>query len=310
MQLPEVPYEIPRFEIKSLDAAREIFDALGARDDKWILEAARRAESQEMFFEQLRGQVGFTTYSGVVKDFAKHKMEYHCALIMVPVILQSSQCDLIGNEAALSPVIMNVRRWLQEWFENKVEISLYSAPLGYDEICQWTPSIMREKLEQLASKSEPTIEVPPRFDFHLPDEAPGLAFFTAAVHRPLVWPTLPPEDTEGDLALQARLAGSLEVCASGAVPSRVTVLPPQFASEAIASGLAAWVTAIHQKFGLKRWDVQQCDQDQAVLQLEVGEGAVHTSPIPVRTHQLGLDGIETILAHVAQMGSGYLVTRH
>jgi hypothetical protein len=47
-----------------------------------------------------------------------------------------------------------------------------------------------------------------------------------------------------------------------------------------------------------------------VLQLEVGEDAQHTSPIPLRAHQLGLDGIEALLGKVAAVGTGNLTLPH
>ncbi len=301
---------VQRFEIASLDDARDIGIALEKRDDRSIWEAARKASSQGAFFEHLRSQVGFTTYSGVVRQIARTRLEYYCSMILVPVLLPAEASGLVMNTEALKPAIKQVRHWLQEWFEHKVEITLFSAPIGYQEVCGWTPSLMREKLDHLTKRHELRIEAPPDFDFRLPEESPSLAFFVAAVQRPLAWPVLPPISAEGDLALQARLSGAIEICAPGQAGRGVQTLVPTFASESIAAGLDLWIEAIHAMHGIRRWDVQQVDQDLVVLQLEVGEDAIHTSPIPLRAHQLGLDGIEALLAKVATLGSGNLTVKH
>ena len=301
---------IQRFEIAALADAREIGVALDRGDDQSIWNAARKATSQGAFFEHLRSQVGFTTYSGAVREIARSRLEYRCSLILVPVLLPPTAISLTNNPDAFKPVIKQVRLWLQEWFEHKVEITIFSAPVGYNEVSVWTPSIMREKLEQLAIKKAPLIAMPPNCEFFLPSDTPGLAFFVAAVHRPLEWPALPPINAEGDLDLQSRLAGAIEICAAAHSARGVQTLQPTFASESIAAGLSLWVDAIHSHHGIRRWDVQQVDQDVVVLQLEVGENATHTSLIPMRAHQLGLDGIELLLCKVAAIGTGNLTVPH
>jgi len=84
------------------------------------------------------------------------------------------------------------------------------------------------------------------------------------------------------------------------------VLPPNFASDALCEGILRWLEEIAATAGIKRWDAQMVDQDLVVLQLELGEDAVTTNPIPLRAHQLGLDGLEKILKRVGELGTGCL----
>ena len=259
----------------------------------------------------MRGQVGFTVYEHAGRAAARSRVEYHCAMVLVPLILRGPAAQLVANNDALQPAIGNVRRWLLEWFQHKVDVTLYSAPVGYEEVCTWSPSVMREKLDQLAVKKEPTLPLAENFEFHLPQDAPTLSFFVAAVHQPCDWPQLPPEDAQADCALQHRIAGALEVTKGGAIgDDDIQVLVPQFASEAIASGLGAWIERLHREFTVQRWDPQQVSQDLVVLQLELGVDAEKTSPIALRTHQLGLDGLEQVLGQVGAVATGVLAVRH
>jgi hypothetical protein len=127
--------------IADLKIVRDIGTALELRDDMALWAAARRAESQAVFYEQLRSQVGYTTFSGALKRIHKSRLQYHVALLGVPVLLTGSDATLVGNSQATKTAMKNVRAWLQEWFEYRVEITLYSSLFGYHDICMWTPSL-------------------------------------------------------------------------------------------------------------------------------------------------------------------------
>ncbi len=298
--------DVDRYVVDSLWDTRQMFDALERRDDASLWEAARRAPSQALFFEDLRHQVSTTSYMAGMRKGRTDKVQFHCSLVLVPVILGKALLDVVDSDTVLKPAIKQVQGWLAHWFEHRVEVSIFNTVVGYNEVCLWTPSIMREKLERLAVRKTPTIAVPPNFDFHLPTETPELAFFVAAIHKPLDWPRIPEDDANENTALAGKLAGALQVCSSSAMPGTVEVLPPNFASDAICAGILRWIEAIAATAGIKRWDAQLVDQDLVVLQLELGDDAVTTNPIPLRAHQLGLDGLEQILKRVGELGSGCL----
>lgn len=298
--------EVERYEVPSFWDARQMFDALERRDDASLWEAARRAPSQALFFEDLRHQVSSTTYMAGMRNAKSNKVQFHCSLVLVPVILSKALLDVIDSDEILKPAIKQVHTWLGQWFEHRVEVSILNTLVGYNEVCIWSPSIMREKLERLAVRKTPSIPVPPNFDFHLPEEAPELAFFVAAIHRPLEWPCLPADDATENRMLAAKLGGALQVCSQSPSPGSVQVLPPNFASDALCEGILRWLEGIASTAGIKRWDAQMVDQDLVVLQLELGEDAVTTNPIPLRAHQLGLDGLEKILKRVGELGTGCL----
>lgn len=301
------PHE--RFEMPELADIGFVFDALERRDDQSLWEAAKRAPSHVGFFEQLRNQVGFTTYT-TGREGARRSVAHHCAMLMVPVILPAGYATLRGNPSVTVPIVKQMVRWMGGWLQHKAEISFFNAPISYEEICIWTPSTMREKLEHLAVKKEPTLALPPDFNFYLPAEAPSLAFFVAAAQQPLDYPALPVLNPAADLALVSMISGAIQVAADGSTMLPVETLVPNYASEAMEAGILRWLSVIDAEFGIGRWDVQPVNQDLVVLQLEVGERPGHTSPIPLRAHQLGLPGIERIIGYVSAVGKGVLADMH
>lgn len=298
-----------RLDMPELADVGLVFDALERRDDESLWEAAKRAPSQVGFFEQLRNQVGFTTYT-TGRDGPRRSVAHHCAMLMVPVILPAGYAAFRGNPNASLPVVKKMVRWMGEWLEHKAEISFFNVPISYEEICIWSPSTMREKLEHLAVKKEPTLALPPDFNFYLPAEASSLGFFVAVAQRPLDYPALPPVNPASDLALVSMISGAIQVAAGGSSMLPVETLVPNYASESMEAGILRWLTTLHQMFGIGRWDVQPVNQDLVVLQVEVGERPGHTSPIPLRAHQLGLPGIERIIGYVASVGTGILAGMH
>jgi hypothetical protein len=294
-------------EVPDLTVVRDIGAALRNSDDKMLWDAARRAQSQAVFYEQLRAQVAVTTYSGVVPRVNKNRLQYQCALVMVPILLPESEAHLIGSPLT-APVMPNIRNWLQEWFESQGEITMFGSLFGYHDVCMWSPTMLRKRLMHLTDKrhATPDAVTVAYEEYGLPPGAPNLAFIIAALLRPLARPTLPYLDPEGDLILRARISGALQLCSESKRPGPVEALIPGFASEAIADGLDAWLKGIAKAAPIRRWDVQQADQDIVLLQLELGDDATHTRAIPLRAHQLGLDGIEDRIKVVAGLGTGYL----
>lgn len=295
-----------RFEYPDLGDFGQIFDALQRRDDALLWELARTTRSQEQFFNQLRNEVGFTSYQTAKGQKRREALTHHCAMMMMPVILTGDASELINKADAVEPTIRQVVWWLREWFEYKVDVAIFNAPVPYEEVCIWTPSIMREKLEQLSVKREPTLALAPDFNLCLPPGAPRLSFFVTCAQQIGEGPRLPDFNAQADDKLVSRVRGALQVLTPGERLGEVGVLVPDFASESMSAGLLEWIKTIHMQCGIGRWDAVPVDQDLVVLHLEVGENPSKTSPIPLRAHQLGLDGIRSVVEYVAAIGSGTL----
>ena len=288
-------------DIPLLADLSRVCEALNRKDDAMLWAAAKRSSSTAMFFEQLRNQVGFTTYStGGRKGSPKH-LQHHSALIAMPMVLPAKAAGLVNNGQALDSAMTSVLRRLKDWFENRVEISVFNAPIPYEEVCIWTPSVALEKLEQLSARKEPTLALPQDADFRLPPEAPRLAFFIAAAQQPLKYPELPPINHQADWRLTSHVSALLDLHTPTAGSEHIEVLTPDFACEAFAEGLLAWVAALHRECGIVRWDATPVDQDLVVLQVSFGDQEGEASEIPLRAHQVGLEGMKRIVDFVAKV---------
>lgn len=292
----DAPLEVPFFLEMS-----QMSEALRTRSDEKLWEVARRSTSQDRFFNELRNQVSLTSYQ-VGSTRRPHRQ--YCALVMQPLILPAGASLLVGNAESFKGVFSKVRSWLVDWFGHEVEIRIFNAPVGYDEIAVWSPSVMREKLEQLAAWTSPTLEIPPDWDCRMPETASKLAFVVAGIQKPGGYPTLPAEDPVADACLQAKVSGLMEVHRPDRSMQPVQALVPGFAAEAILDGVITWLKVIHAEEGIGRWDATPIDQDTVVLQLEVGEER-RSSTVPLRAHQIGLDGVEQVLKFLRQ-GCGHM----
>lgn len=301
--IPHTVLELPNY----IDVGH-VFDALSRRDDEALIAASSRAYSQEKYFDCLKNQVAFTTYTTGNSKGARETLSHYCAMIMVPILLPPSHQGLLQSGAVGRELSTRVVDWLRGWFNNQVQVSIFNTPVGYEEICVWSPSVMLERLEQLACRTPPTVSPPPNFDFNLPSDAARLAFVVAAAQQPIEYPALPPVDHVVDSQFCSRLGGALEI--SGPQYGRVHVLAPDLASTAIEQGIIRWLMQLHEGHGIDRWDLMQINQNLAILQLEVGDKPGLTSPIPLRAHQLGIDGVQRVVEYVNSIGRRIRTTAH
>lgn len=110
----------PHMDMPVLADMSRVCEALQRKDDAMLWAAAKRSSSTAMFFEQLRNQVGFTTYStGGMKGSPRH-LRHHSALIAMPVVLPSDSSCLANNAQAMDTAMPSVLRRLKDWFENRV----------------------------------------------------------------------------------------------------------------------------------------------------------------------------------------------
>jgi hypothetical protein len=288
----ELSFEHAQLEIPELGTVRDVGVALERRDDKLLWEAARRCGTLAVFYEQLRAQVGFAAVPIVLNK--PRRIRECAALLAMPVLLTAADAALVSTPEIVSRSMGRVILWLEEWFHYKVHIRLFSCLFTYAEICMWSPSATRSRLLRLMDRNQATEAIGP-VHFGLPADAPMLAFIIAAAHRPLEWPALPHLDPEGDLKLQARVSGLLQVCGPASTMSPVQVLTPGFLSEAIADGLDAFFGAIANRYGVVKWGVKAHGPDMVVAHLEIPDQPNLTVSVPLRAHQLGLDGIEARL---------------
>lgn len=302
------------YQIQDFDDPQTVFDALERRDDQSIWRAAKAAPSQAAFYEYLRAQVGYATFHHGTSKSGREGLRHHCSMLLTPLILPPSKSDSIFGETIGSrKAITTISSWIGRWLGFKSEVSLVSTPIGYSEICTWAPSEMREKLDKLVAAKNFAISTTANQSLQeeslrLPEDSPRLMFLVGYMQCPLAWPTLPPANDLEDMRLTEKIAAGMQFCSNQKGYQPIVARPPCFASEALIDGLITWISAIHAHNGIARWDVEQVDLDVANLHLEVGEYPSHTSVIPLRAHQLGIYGVQSVLMHVATLGTGLITT--
>lgn len=302
------------YQIQDFTDPQTVFDALDRRDDQSIWHAAKSAPSQAAFYEQLRAQVGYATFHHGTSKTGREGLRHHCAMLLTPLILPPSNSDtLFGETLGSKKAITTISAWIGRWLGYKSEVSLVSTPIGYSEICTWTPSEMREILDTLVAAkkfaiSTPTNQSLQEKSLRLPEDSPRLMFIVGYIQSPLAWPTLPPANDLEDMRLTEKISAAMQFCSNEPGYQAIVARPPCFASEALIDGIINWISAIHAHNGITRWDVEQVDLDVANLYLEVGEYSTHTSVIPLRAHQLGIYGVQSVLMHVAKLGTGLITT--
>lgn len=294
-----MPETTASYEVENFVDPQPLFEALERKDDGAIWAAESTSPSQQHFFERLRETVGHTTYETGASRAFKPKLRHHCSMLMVPTLMNHATASTLTGKATQGP-LKTVVNWLTEWMDLRYSITSFQVPLHYQEICMWGPSVMRSRLDQLIKKNAGSVGLEPDFNFQLPEDAPNLSFLVTAVHSTMEWASLPAENAQGDLELTSKISGALQYCAGS--PADIQVLTPNFSAEAIRTGLIGWMSALHSQCGIGKWDVTPVAQDMVILHLEVGDqGAM--SQIPLRAHQIGLDGIQDVLTHVATIGA-------
>ena len=288
---------------RELSCARDlvrVFDALERRDDAMLWAAARLSESQEDFFDLLRTETVVSRYTTRNATSLRNAVHHYCGMVMMPIVLPPIAAALVSQEAAYDTAMAQMLNWMGEWWGHKLEVRMFNVPIGYEEIVEWSPSVMREKLEQLTFSRQPKLVVQEKYDVQLPDDAPALAFLVASVPRPLEPPELPPENPLNDATLTARVAGVLQINSPGRYMERTEVGVPAFASEAILQGLVSWIHALADTRGLGEWDATPISENTVMLQLTVGESEPLSTKVPLHAHQLGLSGLSAVLAAVKE----------
>ena len=291
-----------QLSVPGLSDLMKIAEALDKKDEALLWEAAKSSKSQSAFFDRLRDECSMAVYS-IGSRRSQYVVNHHCALFMIPVIMSANAEANLADAKAMRPVATHLARWLQQWFSNTTEVTVFNVATSYQEICNWSPLVMREKLLQLSKQSGGFSFLSPDMDFQLPATAPRLAFLIAGLQRPMEIPTLPRLDPVADETFRSRIEGALQVVSPMSSRIDVRVELPDYASSALQKGLMRWLDALHAVHPILRWDAMPAGNDAVYLQLVLEDDEPVVSRFMLRAHQLGMDGVAKVLDHVAKLAT-------
>jgi hypothetical protein len=288
--------------VPGLSDFMKITEALQKKDAAMLWEAAKSSKSEAAFFDRLRDECSMAVYS-VGSRRSQYVVNHHSALFMIPLIAPASAALSLEDPTIMKSVSIRLARWIQEWFSNSNEVTVFNTATSYQEICAWSPFDMREKLLQLSKQSAGSTAPRQEMDFMLPPSAPRLAFLIAGLQRPMEIPSLPKLDPVADEAFRSRIEGAIQVVSPVASMIDVRVDLPDYASSALLKGLIQWLDALHITTPILTWDATPAGNDAVYLQMVLDGEEPVVSRLILRAHQLGLDGVAQVLDRVAKLAA-------
>lgn len=237
--------------------------------------------------------------------------EHNSTLFMCPVVLSSDMArrsQATSNSAERSKLARLIASNIQRWIAYRSEVRLVAGFASYQGLVTQEPEYFRRLLSNLVWYTEDQgIKVGSAFATEeLPADAPQLCFLMGSFTSLSEWPTTPGVHDLSSLDLRDKLKGTLRFQLEtdtdhvSHCDSQIEVASPMFGDQAIECGLKMWLSKLGSEIGFKAWSVGQMQGDMIELQmlLNTDEGGKWIS-VPVRAHQVGVDGVERIIAHAA-----------
>jgi hypothetical protein len=227
-------------------------------------------------------------------------------LVMCPVVHSCPQMDCSSNgvEAMDNRFSSRLRDELQAWGRHLSSARVLTPLLDHRRLFQMGPLGLRNVLRQIAMNQAE--QNPALFgSYQAPEHPhlPQLSFLLMVMTRLNGSPFIPSEVSKS-APLRDLLDSFVQwmaMPAGGAAYSSpfFRVGMPMMGPDAMEAGLMMWLTALHQSHGIVHWDLQVEAANQFRLQLVVDEASLIQTSCLLPPHQLGTDGVERVLAHVA-----------
>lgn len=287
--------------VPGLSDLLKITEGLLNKDEALIWSAAKEAKSQAAFFDQLRDECSMAVYS-VGSRRSQHVINHHSALFMVPLIVSPAAAAIVEDTSTIRPIAHRVAQWISDWFSHSTEVTVFSAANAYEEISSWSPLVMRNKLMQLSKQAQGMPYESVDMQCNLPPTAPRLAFLVAGLQRAMELPSLPAVDPVADEVFRSRVEGALHIAVPTPETVGIQVGLPDYASTALQNGLVLWLDALNDVLPIQGWDAVPAGNDRVLLQIVTAhEEGSDVCRLMLRAHQLGMDGVAKVLAHVANL---------
>jgi hypothetical protein len=283
----------------------QIESAFRSGVEQRIWKTLLRSADQAGCLETIRAHSTFSYYAQP-KGHRGQRFLRSGALTPMPIILdREAIATLEHGEAAMqnAKIVMDATtRWWHK-LPGTYLVNANQNLYGYNEVCAWSPLVPRRIADymsgELLDDQDPTAQAQKLVletevaELQLPNEFPMLAFLFMQTRSMDGYIELPAINDQEDQYFKDVVRAAYTT----AQHPRPTVLTPHFFGYAVEEGLMAWVRAIHNVRAIVSWTIQQPALDVRILSLWFGE-AEEAFHIPLRAYQLGLDGIERVLACV------------
>lgn len=281
----------------------EVESALIHGDNTKLWALADTGLQQAVFFDAVRTHV-------FNESFQKKKgravvAQKNSSMFMWPVVFEKSDWNEILKKLTDDDgtSFVNTVNSLSKWMNFKVDVGMLKTPLSYQFIVGQDPVEIRKFLDALCQRTSVDaigFETP---GLQLPVDAPQLAFYVGSMTKEGGWPVLPDASAGPTFDLSRRLHSTINFVTQNAKQDDGFVVGvPELADKALVSGLRLWLASLHKKYEFGRWDVFTCGGDRIDLSVELKNCEQSDARIPLRGYQIGMDGIESLVREVKQLG--------
>lgn len=200
-----------------------------------------------------------------------------------------------------------VKEALQRWYPRSSGLVLFPGVTPYPWVASWTPQVFLAHLRRMQPLYRGT-SAQMAFSARtvaLPAESPQLGFIVIGCSSRTPWPE-PVSDTQKTTRLEGVVRNILQLgSATQAIPLQDAcwVLAPLAPHEAIPVGVVCWLERMHATVGVAGYAVNPSARDQDVIEitLRLVHDSVHQTAFELRRHQVGPQGVATVLARLQSL---------
>jgi hypothetical protein len=217
-------------------------------------------------------------------------------MFLMPII-QMAGSDVISNESLWKQSSYAISESLDIWLGRDTYKTIFNGIRPFDWVGTWRPHIIRTHLMRTVpgSQIEKVASITENID--CPDDAPRLGFLCMVLTSERGWPGLPQTNSQRDERLKTVVSHVL----STGPDSAPIVLAPDRVQFAVTDGVNLWLMSLHEAVGISGWSATPIAQTPDVIKitLRLESEQVRWTQFTVRKHQIGLQGVNEILALLA-----------
>lgn len=215
-------------------------------------------------------------------------------MFLIPVI-EAPGTAVLEEDALWRSADHCISEALNIWLAPKTRKTVFARVRPYDWIGTWRPGVLRchlqstvpgVKVKQVQFLTE-TIDCP--------EEAPRLGFICMVLTSERGWPQLPAADTLRDNRFKSVVSFALQKREGDAGP---TILTPDRMQYSVTDGLCLWLHMVNEAVPITGWSAAPlaASPDVVKITLAFEHDKVPHTQFTLRKHQVGLEGVEAVLA--------------
>lgn len=286
------PMASQRASASSAQWLTDLNDAIQCGDDQGLWRLLEQHHDPVEAHHKLATQVARLAY--LVGDRPRFS-----EIFLVPVI-EAPGTNLFGDDGIWRQADHCISETLDIWMPPKTRKTVFAGIRPYDWIGTWRPGVLRFHLQSTVPGGQQkkvtflteTIECPP--------DAPRLGFICMVLTGDRGWPQLPPADTLRDNRFKAVVQYALQQGEGAPSP---TVLTPDRMQFALTDGLCLWLHMLNEAVPITGWTAAPlaASPDVVKLTLAFQDEQVPFTQFTLRKHQVGLEGVESVLAMLKEI---------